>query len=323
VFIGFSKDWKWDPRKESLTTRLKPGESATLAIPGIGVDSALQKGKKEQGVRLSPALYQQQRRHCAETWESLLNAGTRIDTPEPLVNHAWKSLLIGSYMVMKGDSMNYSHGNAYERLYQAECGDATRALALFGHTQSAAKTIPALLHYTRDALKYHNAGFKLQMLSHYYWLTHDSNFLMSVRREWTDEINKIAGGLEKDSGLFPREQYCGDIFTPVYSLHSAGAAWRGLRDFATILSKEPALYSAIPVAPSPPVQDREGERRPSMPNSPSDLLRIASELRHAILTATERASSPIPNRPSFPWRSSVKKSRMTHSPPRCGAVIGI
>src|SRR5205814_4453670 len=131
------------------------------------------------------------------------------------------------------------------------------------------------LHYTRDALKYHNAGFKLQMLAHYYWLTRDTNFLASVRPEWTSEINKIVEGREKDSGLFPREHYCGDISTPVYSLHSAGAAWRGLRDFATIFYETDASNGS-PL----PIRWGEGQKEDFLP---SDLLQIASDLRQAIL----------------------------------------
>jgi hypothetical protein len=283
LVVWFSRDWKWDGK--ALAARLKGNQSAYLAV--------ITRPTKARPQRLELArLYEQEREKCLKSWKALLDAGTRIETPEPVVNEAWRSVLIGLYMVMKGDSMDYSHGNAYERLYQAECGDAARALLLFGHTNDAARAIPPLLHYTRDALKYHNAGFKLQMLSHYYWLTHDTNFLLKIRPEWTDEINKIVGGREKDSGLFPREQYCGDIFTPVYSLHSAGAAWRGLRDFATIVWNEPALCQS----PSPPLK----ERRPSLTNSPTDLLNIASNLRHAILTATEKSEFKNTKPPFIP-----------------------
>ena len=284
VLVWFSKEWKWNGK--SLVTKLKKDQSAYLAVITKGTKAIYPapKGVSARPLRLDLArVYEEERQRCLKSWETLLDGGTQIDTPEPVVNDAWKSVLISLFMVMKGDAMDYSHGNAYERLYQAECGDATRALLLFGHTNDAARAIPSLLHYTRDALKYHNAGFKLQMLSHYYWLTHDMNFLLKVRPEWTDEINKIVGGREKDTGLFPREQYCGDIFTPVYSLHSAGAAWRGLRDFGTIISNQPALYCA-----------------PTMTNSPSDLLKIASDLRHAILSATGKSEFTNTKPPFIP-----------------------
>ncbi|PYJ05819.1 MAG: hypothetical protein DME25_07775 [Verrucomicrobia bacterium] len=189
----------------------------------------------------------------------------QIEGPEPRVNDAWRALVVGCFMMLKGDSMNYSAGNAYERLYQAECGDSTRALALFGHTKAAARMIPPLLDYTRDGLKFHNAGFKLQTLSHYYWLTRDAAFINSVHDEWTREVNRVVEGREKESGLFPREQYCGDIATPVYSLHSNGASWRGLRDFAAVL-------------------EDMGEQQEA-----ARLRKVAGDFRQAILAATEKS----------------------------------
>jgi hypothetical protein len=276
--VWFSENWKWEPTRKALVVGLKGDESAVLAIP----------------TKLMPAtastenlteLYEEEHRRCIEKWESVLSEGAQFETPEPRVNNAWRSLLIGLYMIQKGNSMNYSFGNAYERLYQAECGDSIRALALYGHTRSAAKAIPPLLAYTRDALKYHNAGFKLQMLSHYYWLTRDSNFLFSVRTNWTDEVRKIVEGCERDSGLFPREQYCGDIFTPVYSLHSAGAAWRGLRDFATALegTRKPERARSTGPASSGESGGAWGQE------NATDLLKIAAELRQAILAATAKS----------------------------------
>jgi hypothetical protein len=171
----------------------------------------------------------------------------------------------GDFMLLKGDSMNYSAGNQYDRPYQAESGDSVRALALFGQSQAAGKMIPPLFDYTRDGLKFHNAGFKLQTLSHYYWLTRDTNYINSLRGKWQEEITRIVDGREKVSGLFPREQYCGDIFTKVYSLHSNGACWRGLRDFAAVLDDMG--------------DHAEAER----------LMKVANEFRQAIIAATEKS----------------------------------
>ena len=39
------------------------------------------------------------------------------------------------------------------------------------------------------------------------------------------------------AALLPREAYCGDIPTPVYSLNSNANCWRGLRDWAWILDE--------------------------------------------------------------------------------------
>src|SRR5262249_39835334 len=205
-----------------------------------------------------------------------------------------------SFMLLKSNSINYSAGNQYERLYQAECGDAARALALFGHTREAGKMIPPLLHYTREGLRFHNAGFKLQTLSHYYWLTRDAAYINSVRDLWEPEVRRILDGREKDTGLFPRERYCGDIGTMVYSLHSNGACWRGLRDFAAVL----ADIATRPTPPSPPQEERagersevlltkEGERRQpaslAQPFDPEKLRKTAAEFRQSVLDAADKS----------------------------------
>jgi hypothetical protein len=283
ALVWFSEQWKWDPAKQRLVAHLTVNQSATLAIAARPVPQPAE-------IRMLSAVFEKQREKCVNAWHARLDSGIRIETPEPLVNDAWRSVVVGSYMMLKGDSMNYSFGNAYERLYQAECGDITRALALFGYTDDASRMIPPLLNYTRDGLKFHNAGFKLQTLAHYYWLTRDAQFIEAVRTNWTAEINKIVDGREKESGLFPREQYCGDIFTKVYSLHSAGAAWRGLRDFATVLEE---------LRPSR-ADNQRVENHVANIFSPAELLKIAAEFRQAIFTAAEKSEFTNTHPPFIP-----------------------
>jgi hypothetical protein len=262
ALVWFSGNWKWDAAGQTLTTALAAHHSATLAIATfpVGTDAR----------RLTSSInYAKHRAKCGKTWQTLLDSGAKVEVSEPRVNDAWRALVAGCFTLLKSNSMNYSAGNVYERLYQAECGDSARALALFGHTRAAAKMIPPLLDYTRDGLKFHNAGFKLQTLSHYYWLTRDAAFLNSIREKWTSEVKRIVEGREQESGLFPRERYCGDIGTLVYSLHSNGACWRGLRDFAAVLADLQLQPRGVP--------------------EPERLVQIAAEFRRAILAATERS----------------------------------
>jgi hypothetical protein len=200
----------------------------------------------------------------------------QIQVPEPVVNNAWRSLVAGLFVLAKSDFPNYSTGNAYDRLYQAESGDFARALLMWNYPVETGRMIPHLLDYTRDGLKFHNAGFKLQTLAHYYWLTRDSNYLRSIRAKWSEEVKRIVEGREQESGLFPREQYCGDIFTKVYSLHSNGACWRGLRDFAAVLADLG--------------EHAESER----------LMNVAKEFRQAIVTATEKSERNDTQPPFIP-----------------------
>jgi len=180
----------------------------------------------------------------------LLNEGTRVETPEILVNDAWRSLVVGSFSLLKSNAMNYSAGNQYERLYQAECGDAARSLLLWGHPRESLAMLGRLFDYTRDGLEFHNAGFKLQAFSHWYWITRDAEAVRSLRPKWQAELDRIVNGREKESGLFPKERYCGDIATRVHSLNPNASCWRGMRDFSAVLAdigqeEQAGKYKAI------------------------------------------------------------------------------
>ena len=47
-----------------------------------------------------------------------------IETPEPLVNNACRHLLVQDFEMINGDSIHYSAGNQYDKLYESEGSDA-------------------------------------------------------------------------------------------------------------------------------------------------------------------------------------------------------
>ena len=128
--------------------------------------------------------YDERREVCARVWQSLLDAGVRLETSEAAVDNAWRSLMIGNYLLTRGDAVNYSALNQYDRQFEAECGDVVRAIAMFGQTNDARRAIVPLLSYMQEHLDFHNAGFKLQMLAHYYALTRDADFVRAQRGHW-------------------------------------------------------------------------------------------------------------------------------------------
>jgi len=228
-----AEGWKWEAARTNLTARLEPGKAAILAVASApGLDQIFSRPAGE-----APAKeYDAQRELCLKRWQGLLNEGAQVQTPEPLVNDAWRSLVVGSFSLLKSNAMNYSAGNQYERLYQAECGDAARSLLLWGHPRESLDMLARLFDYTRDGLEFHNAGFKLQAFAHWYWLTRDAEAVRVLRPKWQAELDRIVAGREKESGLFPKERYCGDIATRVHSLNPNASCWRGLRDFAAVLA---------------------------------------------------------------------------------------
>ncbi len=263
ALVWFDDQWQWDEAKQTLSTRLARRQPAFLAMaakpmPNIPKDPA-------DILKISSREYDREKARCVSEWQGFLDRGMQLEAPEPVVNNAWRSLLIGNQMLVQGDSANYSWGNAYARLYEAECGDAVRAFLLWGMKAEARRMIPPLLDYARDKLEFHNAGFKLQTLAHYYWLTRDAEFVKSKRARWERDVKRIVEGREAQSGLAPRESYCGDIATLIYSLNANANGWRGLRDMSAIL-------------------DDMGEH-----NEAQRLAEVAADYRQKILAAADKS----------------------------------
>ncbi len=262
--------WITNPGRNALVAPLKTGESAYILIFAKPADaSAIQ-------FKLDPQSYDAQRQACAKTWNDLLNQGTVIETPEAVVNNAWRATVIGNYMLLSGDEMRYSAGNQYAKLYIGEGGDTIRAMSLFGHTADAKRMMPPQFAYTRKGLEFHQAAFKLQMLANYYALTHDADFVRSIRSSWQKEIDVIVKGRQTDNGMFPREKYCGDIDTRVFSLNSNSNCWRALRDMSIMLADL-------------------GETEPAQ-----KLASIASDYRKIILAAIDKATQRDVDPPFVP-----------------------
>ena len=267
--IALSGNWKWDPVWRFLKLWITPDRPGFLNIftepvlPGIVV-------------KITPEGYQEQKRLCESGWNELIDQGTRVDVPEPIVNNAWKSHIVGNYLQLKDDHMCYSAHNQYEKLYISEGGDAVRGMLLWGHTEDGRRMMPPLLDYTREGLKYHQAGFKLQMIAHYYWLTRDREFIQSQEDQLTLQIERILNHRELESGLFPPERYCGDVAAQVYSLNSNANGWRGLRDIA-------AVFADL-----------------GQTDRSKALLEIATEFRQQILAAVELSENLDTDPPFIP-----------------------
>lgn len=223
--VRYDSAWAWDDGKRELTASLKekaPGRLIVFARlakqpPGKFPDAA------------------GERSHCVETWRALLDRGAKLEMPEPVVQNAWRSLVVGNYLIAVGDRMHYSAGNAYDHLYEAECGDAVRSLLLYGHAADARRMVGPLLAFNRKATRFHVAGHKLQLLAHYYWVTRDRAYLSETRKTWEPIVEFVRMSRQTDNGLLPKDRYAGDIAEAVYSLSSNAACWRGLRDLAAVL----------------------------------------------------------------------------------------
>ena len=186
---------------------------------------------------LDAAFCERQEHEARETWERLLGRGMQVTVSEPIVNHAWRALLVQQHGILRGAQMNYSAGNQYARQYANESGDSIRSLTLWGHADTARGALRPLFIYRRPNIELHDAGFKLEDLADYYFVTRDRKLLEEMRPLWQREIDLILSSRGPATGLLPREKYCSDIETPVISLNNNANCWRGVRDMGLVLEE--------------------------------------------------------------------------------------
>ncbi len=228
MLLQLGDGWTSDVAGKRAAATLKPHESLLLAVFSTPSDAASIR-------KLDEPAYQSLRSSCMATWDQWIMRCALFDVPETIVNRAWKSTIIANLMMAAGDQMSYSSGNVYQRLYEAESGDALRPLLVFGLTDTAKQLSDPLLRYMQKGLGFHDDAFRVQLLAHVYWITRDADFVRSRRDLWQPAIDRILSKREKDTGLLPKENYCGDINTQVYSLNSNANGWRALRDMAAVL----------------------------------------------------------------------------------------
>jgi hypothetical protein len=217
--------WKWE--RQGARAQLKPGKFATMAIPTTA--GALDGFKFDQGT------FGTHRATTVRTWKDILARAMHVEVPEARANNAWRHLLVQNFMLLNGDRINYSAGNQYERIYSAEGSDAALAMMVWGYEAETARMLLPLLDFTRKGLENHQAGLKLTDVIRYWWQTRDTEFVKATRSRWEKELERLVHSRTNANGLYPREQYCGDIKTPVHSLSVHAKAWRALHDLPPVL----------------------------------------------------------------------------------------
>lgn len=241
ALVWFGKDWNWDATNKMLVATLARGKAslAMATAPFASSNTAV----------VNNSDYSTQKMKCIAQWESLLSRVMTVRVPEPMVNAACKSTIVGSFMLLRGDHMNYSAGNAYDVMYEVECGDVVRALMRSGMQDQAKKMIPPLLDYgVNPGLRFHDAAFKLQLVADYYWFTRDLDFVREQKPRWWPSVEILCKERDANNGLLPAEDYCGDIHDKVFSLNSNANGWRGLRDIVAILEAMNEPKEAIRVS---------------------------------------------------------------------------
>ncbi len=217
--------WKWE--RNRLSAKITTKDFATLAIATQPLPAAV-----AATLRVD---YAAQRARCVDDWKKILGAAMQVETPEPLVNNAWRHLLLQNFELIKGDRMHYSAGNQYDQMYAAEGSDAALAFMWWGYEADMRRLMVPLLDFTRKGLEYHQAGFKINDVVRYYWQTRDAETVRALRPRWEKEVRLLIDNRTGPHGLFPAERYAGDISTPAQTVNANAKAWRAIRDLSTML----------------------------------------------------------------------------------------
>ena len=302
VLAYFDKSWKMD--RGRIQGRVTTNAYVTLAIPT--------KPLAETNVfEFNAKTYEKHREQCVQTWKQLLAQGMNVETPEPVVNNAWRHLLVQNFELINGDRIHYSQGNQYDKIYEAEGSDATLAMMVWSFEKDARRLIVPMLDFTRKGLEYHQAGFKINDVCRYYWQTRDPNVVKELRSwpkperyqtspketisGWDIEAKRLDKNRTGEHGLFPKEQYCGDIHTPVQTLNANSKAWRALRDLSALL-------------------DEVGEKQEA-----EHYAKVAKEFRQTVLTAIEKSVDRSTTPPFVPIALYTNEPAHT---PICDVRIG-
>jgi hypothetical protein len=279
ALVYLDKSWTWDNQR--ARAKIGTDKFAVIAIAtkpprsGASILASREDRFSHAPIKEWISAYDRERELTAETCEKLLSGAMNVETPEPYVNNAWRQLIIQNFQLINGDKIHYSAGNQYDALYESEGSDAVTALQLWGYESDTRRLLVPLLDFVRDAIKFNQAGQKLDDLVRYYWQTRDADFIRSTRPKWEKEIKRILDS-RGENGLLQREHYCNDIPTPVFSLNSNGKCWRGLRGMSAVLSDM-------------------GERSES-----ARLGKTAADFRHAIQGAVQKSTFTNTQPPFIP-----------------------
>jgi hypothetical protein len=228
IIAFFDENWKGTAGR--IEAKFGPNEAVTLAI-------ATKPLEPSADLHLTPSIYQQERERCADTWRKIIAQGMNVETPEPVVNNAWRHLIVQNFELVKGARMQYSSGNSYDGLYEAEGSDAALAFLVWGYEKDMERLMPPLFDFTRKGLEFHQAGFKLNNICRYYWQTRDAAIFSTFQESWQKEAERLDTNRTGAHGLFQPEQYCGDVHTRCQSLNVNSKAWRALRDLGAALEE--------------------------------------------------------------------------------------
>jgi hypothetical protein len=231
VIVSLDSNWTWE--RQRAHAKITPHRSAVAAV--FTKPFSKEVGAVGSGCTMED--YVKAKSMGVARWNSLLSNSMHLETPEPLVNNAWRNLIIQNVELINGDRMNYSAGNQYEKMYAAESSDSALPLMWWGYEQDFRRLLPVILDIQDKRLPHHFASHKLNDISRFYWQTRDAEFVRAMRPRWQKDLDLLLTDHSPENGLLNKENYCTDIEVPVYPLTANSTSWAALRDLAPVLEE--------------------------------------------------------------------------------------
>ncbi len=226
-------DKSWAVERGAIHAKISTNKSAWLAIFTKPMDLESVTNSLHPFHEFK-STYEWQRHRCIQSWKDLLSRSIEIQTPEPIVNNAWRNLIIQDFSICTDNRLNYSHGNQYQKMYAAETSDAAVPLMAFGFDADMRRFLPVILDLNDPRLTNHFASHKLDTVCRFYWQTRDIEYVKEMRTRWQKQLDWILDH-RGENGLLPKDNYCTDIEQPVYSFSSNAKCWAALRDIIPVL----------------------------------------------------------------------------------------
>ena len=229
-----------------------------------------------EGAVADAAAYRAARSGWQAYWDRTLAAGARFEVPEALVRQAQRNLLVQN-LTMR---WRYTLGPVvyHGEFYQPESSDAMTTLALYGFTTACREGLADLLPKSKGEAYYSNweRGEKLSHGAFYYLLSRDRDFIAQHTAEYATLCQALADQVASDPhGLLHKQRHCGDIPAQAYCTFHQTVCWRGLRDLAEVWGCLGQQAQAARFRP------------------------VAAQLRQAIRTAVEAATTRLPDGSRF------------------------
>ena len=175
--------------------------------------------------------YETSRAELVRYWKDRLAAGPRIEVPEPLVENAYRAVLLQNLAL----TWRYSVGNPYQQFSYPEGVDVAQVMAAQGFGSVSRSILLTSLQTPLTRYPNWKMGQKLVGSALYYRLYRDRAYVERSTPYLRTYVLRLGRQIESSPrGILDRERFSSDIADSVYGLHTHAVVWQGLRSMGSV-----------------------------------------------------------------------------------------